>query len=211
MNSWGGATFVLVVETINLSKGVFNTNSLEASSTCPGNNKSKTFWLRLVCMQCLLEWCILRHWSRHVTTSKDKKNSLLENEFAIRKFPCLKSRRAIFNVGQISFLQSRARWLTEIRPTFLWTSSATAKQRAAVLGAYIVDNWQDATVHVVDSFESPGQRVSWASKLGGHLIVTRDLQDGPWIQFPNCKFHLNSLIARHVSVTFNLQLLSVTV
>lgn len=103
-----------------------------------------------------------------------------------------------------NFLLTKQGSLTEIRPTFLWTSSATAKQRAAVLGAYIVDNWQDATVHVVDSFESPGQRVSWASKLGGHLIVTRDLQDGPWIQFPNCKFHLNSLIARHVSVTFNL-------
>ena len=104
-----------------------------------------------------------------------------------------------------NFLLAKQGSLTEIRPTFLWTSSATAKQRAAVLGACIVDNWQDATVHVVDSFESPGQRVSWASKLGGHLIVTRDLQDGPWIQFPNCKFHLNSLITRHASVTFNSQ------
>lgn len=108
-------------------------------------------------------------------------------------------------VSVTNFLLAKQGSLTEIRPTFLWTSSATAKQRAAVLGAYIVDNWQDATVHVVDSFESPGQRVSWASKLGGHLIVTRDLQDGPWIQFPNCKFHLNSLITRHASVTFNSQ------
>ena len=60
-------------------------------------------------------------------------------------------------VSVTNFLLAKQGSLTEIRPTFLWTSSATAKQRAAVLGAYIVDNWQDATVHVVDSFESPGQ------------------------------------------------------
>ena len=86
---------------MNLSKGVFNTNSLEASSTCPGNNKSKTFWLRLVCMQCLNDkfYLVLLYFKTLITTSKDKKSSLLEKEFAIRKFPCLKSRRAIFNVG----------------------------------------------------------------------------------------------------------------
>ena len=170
MNSWGGATFVLVVETINLSKGVFNTNSLEASSTCPGNNKSKTFWLRLVCMQCLLEWCILRHWSRHVTTSKDKKNSLLENEFAIRKFPCLKSRRAIFNVGQISFLQSRARWLksglhsfgpvrllqNKGQPSWAHTSLTTGRTPLSML-------WIPLSRQVRESAGHPNSEGIWSS------------------------------------------------
>lgn len=51
-----------------------------------------------------------------------------------------------------------------------------------MMGAHIVESWQEATCHVVDNFAAPGQRVSWAAKLSGHLIVTKDLAQGPWIQ-----------------------------
>lgn len=51
------------------------------------------------------------------------------------------------------------------------------------MGATLVDDWQSANVHIVDSFASPGQRVSWAAKLGGHVIATKDLKHGPWIEW----------------------------
>ena len=69
------------------------------------------------------------------------------------------------------------------RPTFMWTSSASAKQRVVALGACIVDDWRQASIHVVDSFSKPGQRVSWQAKVCGHLILTKDLQNGPWIEW----------------------------
>ena len=68
------------------------------------------------------------------------------------------------------------------RPTFVWTNDPNVKTRVASLGAQIVDTWQEATCHLVESFSTPGQRVSWAAKLGGHLIITNQLAEGPWIQ-----------------------------
>ena len=68
------------------------------------------------------------------------------------------------------------------RPTFLWTNAQGVRQQLVHLGAELVDHWQDATCHVVDSFSEPGQRVSWTAELNGHLIVTKELSKGPWIQ-----------------------------
>lgn len=64
------------------------------------------------------------------------------------------------------------------------------------MGAQIVDDWMQAKVHIVDNFESPGQRASWLAKLGGHLIATKDLQHGPWIQLLGAKGLLET---RHVN------------
>lgn len=64
----------------------------------------------------------------------------------------------------------------------MWTTAQGVRQQLALLGAELVNDWQDATCHVVDSFGEPGQRVSWTAKLNGHLIVTKELTKGPWIQ-----------------------------
>ncbi|CAL1146729.1 unnamed protein product, partial [Cladocopium goreaui] len=88
-----------------------------------------------------------------------KKSSELEREFASRKFPSLKS-----------------------RPTFVWTTAEGVREKLALLGAELVDAWGEATCHVVDCFNEPGQRVTWASKLNGHLIITKRLSKGPWIE-----------------------------
>lgn len=68
------------------------------------------------------------------------------------------------------------------RPTFTWTSADGVRSKLALLGANLVDSWEEATCHVVDSLTSPGQRASWAAKLNGHLIITKDLSKGPWIE-----------------------------
>ena len=68
------------------------------------------------------------------------------------------------------------------RPTFLWTDAPGIQKQVMLLGAELVDSWEDATCHVVDSFSEPGQRVSWTARLNGHLIVTKQLSKGPWIQ-----------------------------
>ena len=73
-----------------------------------------------------------------------------------------------------------------LRPTFLWTSSPDVRSKVLLLGAELVDSWQDATCHVVEEFSSPGQRASWAAKLNGHLIITKQLSRGPWIQILGC-------------------------
>ena len=57
------------------------------------------------------------------------------------------------------------------RPTFLWTNAQGVRQQLVHLGAELVDHWQDATCHVVDSFSEPGQRVSWIQNLGLRSLV----------------------------------------
>ena len=64
----------------------------------------------------------------------------------------------------------------------MWTPAEGVQQKVALLGAVLVETWQEATCHVVDSFDEPGQRVTWTSKLNGHLIVTKRLSKGPWIE-----------------------------
>ena len=64
----------------------------------------------------------------------------------------------------------------------MWTNSQDVRQKVALLGARLVEEWQEATCHVVDCFNEPGKRVTWASKLNGHLIVTKHLAKGPWIE-----------------------------
>ena len=64
----------------------------------------------------------------------------------------------------------------------MWTTAEGVREKLALLGAELVDAWGEATCHVVDCFNEPGQRVTWASKLDGHLIITKRLSKGPWIE-----------------------------
>ena len=64
----------------------------------------------------------------------------------------------------------------------MWTTAEGVREKLALLGAELVDAWEEATCHVVDCFNEPGQRVTWASKLDGHLIITKRLSKGPWIE-----------------------------
>ena len=113
-----------------------------------------------------------------------KKSSELEREFASRKFPSLKSRPARLKFSLVS--RSFAVYLSNLpalwRPTFVWTNAEGVREKLALLGADLVDTWEEATCHVVDCFNEPGQRVTWASKLSGHLIITKRLSKGPWIE-----------------------------
>ena len=47
----------------------------------------------------------------------------------------------------------------------MWTTAEGVREKLALLGAELVDAWEEATCHVVDCFNEPGQRVTWASKL----------------------------------------------
>ncbi|CAL1163458.1 unnamed protein product [Cladocopium goreaui] len=97
-----------------------------------------------------------------------------EAKDAIKKIQNVVTKRR-FEAQQMGILQKH-------EPTFLWTTNTDVKKDVAMMGAHIVESWQEATCHVVDNFAAPGQRVSWAAKLSGHLIVTKDLAQGPWIQ-----------------------------
>ena len=79
------------------------------------------------------------------------------------------------------------------RPTFLWTEADGVRRKVALLGAQLVDAWEDATCHVVESFSDPGQRVSWMAKLNGHLVITKALAAGPWVQNLGLVFIASSL------------------
>ena len=87
------------------------------------------------------------------------------------------------------------------RPTFLWTDCKNAKDDVAAMGAKLVDDYQEATVHIVDRFESPGQRVTWLSKLGGHLVATKHLKEGPWIQRLGTSISVNDDLLISLSMT----------
>ena len=54
------------------------------------------------------------------------------------------------------------------------------------MGAVLTDCWLQASVHIVDDVAKPGQRVSWSARLGGHLLATPRLGNGPWIQYLLC-------------------------
>ena len=90
----------------------------------------------------------------------------------------------LWNRGQVTLCfvlhlsNASALW----RPTFVWTTAEGVREKLALLGAELVDAWEEATCHVVDCFNEPGQRVTWASKLNGHLIITKRLSKGPWIE-----------------------------
>ena len=119
---------------------------------------------------------------------EERKNSLIEQEFASRRFPSLKLRQELVCWIWKPATQNNRVWEPQDatlypRPTFLWTNNLDVKKKVMSLGARVVDSWQDATCHVVEAFSNPGQRVSWSAKLNGHLIVTKDLAAGPWIQW----------------------------
>ena len=119
---------------------------------------------------------------------EERKNSLIEQEFASRRFPSLKLRQELVCWIWKPATHNNRVWEPQDatlypRPTFLWTNNLDVKKKVMSLGARVVDSWQDATCHVVEAFSNPGQRVSWSAKLNGHLIVTKDLAAGPWIQW----------------------------
>eukprot|EP00435_Cladocopium_sp_Y103_P024769 s794_g6.t1 len=71
-----------------------------------------------------------------------------------------------------------------IQPTFVWGDKNEKNEHLLKslkgMGAVLTDCWQQASVHIVDDVAKPGQRVSWSARLGGHLLATPRLGNGPY-------------------------------
>ena len=119
------------------------------------------------------------------------KRSLLPVDFPVSNPSCLPSINSSLGGDWIwKWRQNIRRTSAEhqqscqCRLTFIWTSGKNDHLKKSVtnMGAVLTDMWLEAEVHVVEDVASPGQRASWSSRLGGHLLVTPRLAMGPWIQ-----------------------------